>query len=62
MEKITYILTALITTFAASLHLYRLLINGDMIIGTWFVPAYLSGIAFLLAGYLAIFFWKKVLK
>jgi hypothetical protein len=56
----TNLLAAIITTFATSLHLYRIMFNKQMILGEWFIPVWLSAIAASLAGYLAIHFWKNL--
>jgi len=54
------LLAAIITSFASLLHFYRILINGPMIIGNWNVPMFLSWIGFLVAGFLAVHFWKNI--
>jgi len=55
----TNLLAAIVTSFAASIHACRIIFNKDMIIGSWFVPAWLSGIAAILTIYLTIHFWKN---
>ena len=54
------LITAALTGFASIMHFYRILINGQMIIGSWEVPMIVSWIAFLIAGYISINFWRNL--
>ena len=54
------LLTAIVTSFASLLHLYRVVTQSSLILGTWNVPMWLSWFLFVVAGFLAIHFWKNV--
>lgn len=55
MKQKTFLLTAgAIFAAIAMLHLLRLLLGWEAIIGGWPVPTWISWIALLIAGYLAI--------
>ena len=58
----TFLLAALITSLASFLHLYRVVFSLDLVLGNWFVPMWLSILAVFLAGYLAVYFWKNLIK
>ncbi|MDA1038349.1 MAG: hypothetical protein O2877_01520 [bacterium] len=51
-------LTAFLLTLASALHLVRSVAGWELSINNWIVPVWLSVVAFLLAGYLAVQMWK----
>ncbi len=55
------ILTAVVVTAAAFLHLLRNLSGWILQVGPYTVPQWISWIAVIVAGYLAYHFWRKIL-
>ncbi|MBT6034666.1 MAG: hypothetical protein HOJ15_00320 [Candidatus Jacksonbacteria bacterium] len=51
-KKVTLKLAATLLTFAALLHLVRVLAGWDMVINGWLLPVWVSILVVLLAGYL----------
>ena len=54
------LLTAIVTSVASITHLYRVITGSNLIIGSWNVPIWLSCFGVVVAGFLAIHFWKNV--
>ena len=54
------LLTAIVLSVASITHLYRVITGSNLIIGSWNVPIWLSCFGVVLAGFLAIHFWKNV--
>ncbi len=55
------VLTAVIFTLVSLTHLVRAASGWDMQVGPYPVPMWLSWLAVVLIGYLAIHFWRKIL-
>lgn len=54
------LLAAILTSVASLIHLYRGVTQSSLILGAWNVPMWLSWFLFVVAGFLAIHFWKNV--
>jgi S-adenosylmethionine/arginine decarboxylase-like enzyme len=54
------LLTAILISVASVIHLYRVVSNSSMIIGAWNVPMGVSWVLFVIAGFLAVHFWKNI--
>ncbi len=61
-HKTIHLVAAVIFALIALLHLLRLVYSIPVIFGTWQVPVWLSFIAVLVGGYLAIILWKSAKK
>jgi len=52
-QKTFTTITGIVFFIIAVLHLVRLLLHWDAVIGGWTVPAWVSGMALMLSGYFA---------
>jgi len=52
------LIAAVVFSIAALLHLWRLVAGFQFVIGSWTAPMWISLIGVLLAGTLAVLFWK----
>tara|TARA_Y100000294_G_C8302868_1_gene235457 strand:+ start:29 stop:226 length:198 start_codon:yes stop_codon:yes gene_type:complete len=53
-----HLLAAIIFSLAGLIHLYRILSGSVLKLNEFVIPMWLSGLAVLVAGFLAIHFWK----
>jgi len=50
---------ATILSLAAFLHLLRIVLWWDLFLAEWFIPFWVSGLAVIIAGYLAVQLWMR---
>jgi hypothetical protein len=53
--KIASIFLLIIST----LHILRIVFNVDIVIGSWYVPLWLNGVAAVVTGLLSFMLWKE---